>query len=381
MHIITKKDGDFVKIMLAIGTRPEAIKMLPLALELKKHPTLNLKICFSGQHDSLAKDVFEVFKIEPDLCFNAMKMGQGLAALTSRLLNYFDLALYEEKPDILLVHGDTTTAFSASLAAFYRGVKIAHVEAGLRTQRLRDPFPEEFNRLAIDTLSDVCFAPTEKARENLIKEGKKHVFTVGNTVIDALKYTLKKDYASPLIDMAQGRKIVLITAHRRENIDADFCGILGGIADVFYERDDLFGIFPMHPNPRVREGVKEMLSHIKNIKICEPLRVDEFHNILSISHAVITDSGGIQEEAAHLGIPIFLLRKVTERPEITDAGNMLILGTDRHFIRKTLISTLKSPEIMSKMSQKSPLYGNGTASEKIAKNLLSFLENGDIITM
>ena len=370
-----------MKILLAIGTRPEAIKMLPLALELKKYPSLNVKICFSGQHDSLAKDVFKVFKIEPDLSFNALKMGQGLAPLTSRLLDYFDLVLSEENPDVLLVHGDTTTAFSASLAAFYRGIKIAHVEAGLRTQRLRDPFPEEFNRLAIDALSDICFAPTEKARENLIKEGKKQVFTIGNTVIDALKYTLKQDYTSPLTDMAQGRKIVLITAHRRENIDSDFYGILGGIADVFSECDDLFGIFPMHPNPRVRDGVNAMLSNIKNIKICEPLRVDEFHNLLSKSHAVITDSGGIQEEAAHLGIPIFLLRNVTERSEITDAGNMLILGTDRHFVRKTLISTLKSPEILSKMSKKSPLYGNGTASEKIAKTLLSFLENGDIITM
>jgi UDP-N-acetylglucosamine 2-epimerase (non-hydrolysing) len=314
-----------------------------------------VKICFSGQHDFLAKDVFDVFKIAPDHCFDALKTGKGLASLTSQLLNYFDLIFQSEKPDAVLVHGDTATAFAASLAAFYQGLFIAHVEAGLRTGRLREPFPEEFNRLAIDTLSDLCFAPTEFARENLIKEGKNQVFTVGNTVIDALKYTLSDNFFSPLIETAQNRKIVLITAHRRENVDADFHAILQGVADVFLERNDLFGIFPMHPNPCVQRSVKAIFSHIKNIKICQPLRVDEFHNLLAKSFAVITDSGGIQEEAAHLGIPIFLIRKVTERPEITDAGNMLILGTDRHFIRKTLISTLKTPEIMAKISQKSPL--------------------------
>ena len=360
-----------MRILAVIGTRPEAIKMLPLIIELKKHPSFKVFVCSTGQHTDMLNGVFEYFNIEPDYSFCAMRKGQSLSELTIRLLRYFDEILVDANPDTVLVHGDTTSAFCASLSAFYKGIKIVHVEAGLRTFNKSSPLPEEFNRVAIDAVADICLAPTDKAKYNLDKEGKSAVFTTGNTVIDSLKYTLDSGYSSPILDDAGGRKIVLLTMHRRENLGDRMRSALLGVRDILLLRDDLFCIFPCHPNPAVREAAEDCFADIKNIKICEPLSIYDFHNILSRSFAVLTDSGGIQEEASFLGVPVFLLRDTTERKEGEQNGNIALLGTDGRAVRDGFLSTVSDTEKLSKMSKPSLVFGNGDACEKIAKILLS----------
>ena len=256
-----------MKILAVIGTRPEAIKMLPLVIELRSRRKMDVKIAFSGQHKTLANDVFDFFDITPDFVLDAMRDGQELCTLTCKLLDYFDMLFAREMPDIVLVHGDTATAFCASLAAFYRGIRTAHVEAGLRTFKLRSPFPEELYRIAIDAMSDIHFAPTSTSARNLEKEGRNTVFTVGNTVIDALKYTVKDDYLLPLSECEGQRKTVLLTMHRRENLGKKMLSSLQGIRRILLSRDDLFCILPMHPNPLVGESVQKAFKDIKNIKI------------------------------------------------------------------------------------------------------------------
>lgn len=360
-----------MRILMVIGTRPEAIKMLPLALEMRKREEFELLICHSGQHEKVAREVFEFFEVEPDFSFSAMKQGQSLCGLSVRLLNYFDVLLSELDVDTVLVHGDTTSAFCASLAAFYLGIDVAHVEAGLRTFDPRSPFPEEMNRVAIDSMSSLCFAPTSLAAENLRKEGKKSVFTVGNTVIDALKYTVRESYSSDILRASEGKKRILITMHRRESVGEKMRSALLGIGEIFENRDDLFGILPAHPNPALRAVIEEALGHIKNIKICDPLPVYDFHNLLARSFAVMTDSGGVQEEAAYLGVPVFLLREMTERPEVISGGNTVLLGTGRLAIVEGFLSYLKSGEALAKMRVRSLAFGDGDASKKIVEKLLS----------
>ncbi len=370
-----------MRIFLCIGTRPEAIKMLPLALEIRKHASLELKICHSGQHGKLADDVFDFFGIAADYRFNAMKKGQSLGELTRRLLNYFDVVFERERPHLVLVHGDTTSAFCASLAAFYRGISIAHVEAGLRTHNVRSPFPEEFNRVAIDSIADLHFAPTALARKNLENEGKKGAITVGNTVIDALSYTVRDDYSSPVMDWIDGKKLVLLTTHRRENLGERMHSALLGVRDALTEASELFCLAPLHPNPRIRELAEEVFHDVKNIKICDPLSVCDFHNALSRSVAVVTDSGGIQEEASYLGVPIFVLRDSTERYEALELGNARLVGTKREEVALKLLRALRNGEVLESMRKRSLVFGDGTACEKIVKKLLCLSENGGIIKM
>lgn len=360
-----------MKILMVIGTRPEAIKMLPLALEIKKYRELSLEICHSGQHREIADEVFDFFKIVPEHRFDALKDGQSLAELTVRLLNYFDVLLAKTKPDIVLVHGDTTTAFCASLASFYANINVAHIEAGLRTHNMREPFPEEFNRVAIDAISNAHFAPTSLAVKNLEKEGINSVYLVGNTVVDALKYTISKDYSSPILSDVENRKIILVTTHRRENIGKKMRSALLGVRDILALEDDFFAILPAHPNPNVRRVVDEVFSDINKIKICSPLPLYDFHNILSRSFAVLTDSGGIQEEACALGVPVFLLRDVTERYEGAQSGNIRLVGTDREKIVSEFFDVVNDPITLSKMQTPSKVFGEGNACEKIVKKLLS----------
>ena len=358
-----------MRILVVIGTRPEAIKMLPLVLELKKYEEFETLVCFSGQHSEMARAVFDEFKISPDLEFLAMQKEQSLTQLTGRLLNYFDVVLREREPDIVLVHGDTTTALCASIASFYLGIRVAHIEAGLRTFDALSPFPEEFNRVSIDALSHYHFAPTESAAENLMKEGRKSVFTVGNTVIDALEYSLSFGQKHPFLSEAKGRKTVLITTHRRENIGARIHSSLSAIRDIFSENDELFGVLPAHPNPRVREVVFDVLGDIKNIKICEPLGMREFHTLLSHAFAIFTDSGGIQEEAAHLGLPLFLLREISERRECKSLANVCYVGCDGERIKREFLRFLSQEARQREMRTSSNVFGDGKASQRIAKIL------------
>ncbi len=370
-----------MRIFIVIGTRPEAIKMLPLALELKKVEQFEIKICFSGQHAEMAKSVFEEFEIIPDFTHNEAKKGRSLKEMTVEYLNYFDILFKKESPDLVLVHGDTTTALCASLAAFYLGIKIAHIEAGLRSFNCHSPYPEEFNRVAIDSLSNIHFAPSEKAAQNLVKEGKKSVFTVGNTVIDALKYSLSREISSSVFREKDERKLVIITTHRRENLGEKMRSSLLGIRDILEVRDDIFAVIPMHPNPRVREVVCDVFENIKNIKMCEPLPMREFHHLLSRAFAIFTDSGGVQEEAAYLGIPVFLLRENTERQECLELGNLCIVGSDRARIKREFISFVNDSALQDKMRARSLIFGDGNASEKISKKLLILGKKDDIIKM
>lgn len=360
-----------MRILCVLGTRPEAIKMLPLVLELRKHRSAEVLVCDSGQHRELSKNVFEFFGVEPDFSMNIMRQGQTLGNLTVRMLQEFETIFEREKFDLVLVHGDTTTAFCAALSAFYKGIKIGHIEAGLRTYNSHSPYPEEFNRVAVDAMSDLLFAPTALAQKRLENEGRKGIYTVGNTVIDALLYTVAERYFSPILGMANGRKILLVTMHRRENLGEKMHSSMLGIKDILLAREDLFGVFPMHPNPRVREVCKNTLSDVPNIELCEPFSLCDFHNILSRSTAVLTDSGGVQEEAAFLGIPLFLLRDTTEREEGKRLGNIRLVGCERERIKNEFLSVFDDSEKLAKMRTRSLVFGDGHACERIAKIILS----------
>ena len=363
-----------MRVFLIIGTRPEAIKMLPLAKELKKYKEFEVKICFSSQHKDLTNSVFCDFETSPDFSFLGTKNGWSLNEMTRELLNYFDVIFREEKPNLVLVHGDTTTAFCASLAAFYLKIKVVHIEAGLRTFDVSSPFPEEFNRVAIDAMSNVHFAPTKTDAENLVKEGINSVFTVGNTVIDALEYSLKTGILSPILDELDGRKLVLVTTHRRENFGDRMRSALLGIRDVVKGRDNVLVIVPVHPNPRVKAVVEEVLGNIKNIKMIEPLPMIEFHNLLSHADVILSDSGGIQEEAAHLGLPLFLLRDKTERTECIGLPNTRLVGCTRGEVARELAAFLDSQILQSEMRIPSNVFGDGNSSVKIAEILLQMTE-------
>ena len=360
-----------MRIFVIVGTRPEAIKMLPLVRELRKHEELQTKICFTRQHSRMAEEVFDEFGIPYDFSFSEMKKGRNLSEMTLYLLKNFDMIFEKEKPDLVLVHGDTTSAFCGAIAAFYRGILVAHIEAGLRSFNNLLPYPEEFNRVSIDALSSLHFAPTKIAADNLKKEGKTSVFTVGNTVIDAIRYSLEEKDDISLFDGLGDKKLLLITAHRRENLGDKMRSSMQGISDILRVRNDLFAILPLHPNPAVREIALESFKNIKNIKICDPLPMRLFHSFLSASFAVFTDSGGIQEEAAYLGIPLFLLRENTERPECLELGNTLLVGSDREKIKKEFFAFLNDEKLQKKMRKRSFAFGDGHASEKIVRELLN----------
>ena len=362
-----------MRILIVIGTRPEAIKMLPLVKELQKYSEFEVLVCFSGQHETLAENVFNLFNIFPNYRFSGLEHTRTLNKMTVELLNYFDVLLNDISPDLVLVHGDTTTAFCAALSSFHLGIKVAHVEAGLRTFDNQSPFPEEFNRVAIDSLSSIHFAPTKKAMQNLLKEGKTSVFITGNTCIDSLKYTLSNTFCHPLLNNLNGKKLILITTHRRENLGNKMVSALLGIRDALEKRNDFLAITITHPNPIVKSTMLEIFQGINNIKISPPLDLFDFHNILSRSDLVISDSGGVQEEAAYLGIPLFLLRNTTERTECIECGNTKIIGTDREQIHNQLKQVLDNPSLLKNMRKKSLAFGDGNASKKIVKNLLSLV--------
>lgn len=359
------------KIMLVFGTRPEAIKMCPLVNELKKEPNFKTTVCVTGQHREMLQQVLDVFKVEPDYDLNIMKDGQTLYSITTSILEKMKPILEKENPNIVLVHGDTSTTFAASLAAFYSGIKVGHVEAGLRTYDLHSPFPEEYNRQAVSIVSDFNFAPTEQAKENLLKEGRcaEKIFVTGNTAIDALKTTVSEEYHHELFDWIGNSRLIMLTAHRRENLGIPMENMFKAIKRVLQENADVKVIYPIHKNPIVREIANRILGNESRIKLIEPLEVIDFHNFLKKSYFILTDSGGIQEEAPSLGKPVLVMRDTTERPEGVLAGTLKLVGTEEETIYKEFSALLNDDQTYAKMSEASNPYGNGTASQQIAKIL------------
>jgi len=353
------------KVLVVFGTRPEAIKMCPVVLELSKREKFEVCVCVSGQHKQMLNQVLSVFGVKADYDLQIMSKGQTLFDITSKVLKGISLVLEKCAPDIVLVHGDTSTAFAASLAAFYRGIPIGHVEAGLRSGDIGEPFPEEFNRRAITLMSRLDFAPTQLSKELLINEGKENVFLTGNTVLDSFKYTLSKTYESPFLPLLKQKKVILFTMHRRENIGEPMKSVFSAVRRVAGEREDICFLFPLHPNPKIRSIAKECLGNCMNVKTCEPLDVVDFHNILSRCYFALSDSGGVQEEGVALHKPVLVLRNKTERPEGLACGGLRLIGTDKVEVYKNILLLLDDNEVYKQMSQAVNPFGDGNASEKI----------------
>lgn len=357
------------KVLLAFGTRPEAIKMCPLVKELKARPDdFAVQVCVTGQHREMLDQVLNAFDVETDFDLEIMKPGQTLFDITSDVLLKMKGVLEDASPDVLLVHGDTTSSFAAALAAFYLQIPVGHVEAGLRTWNMQSPWPEEFNRQVVDIISEYYFAPTQKAMENLIAEGKgdKKIFVTGNTGIDALSTTVQDDYENAILDWARDSRLILITAHRRENLGRPMHDMFRAIRRVIEEHDDVKAIYPIHMNPVVREAAHSELDGCNDLRIIDPLDVIDFHNIMARSHMILTDSGGIQEEAPGLGKPVLVMRDTTERPEGIEAGTLKLVGTSEQRIYDAFTTLLDDESAYSKMATSSNPYGDGHASERIA---------------
>lgn len=356
------------KVMIVFGTRPEAIKMCPLVNELKSRENMNTIVCVTGQHRQMLHPVLEAFHVVPDYNLSIMKDRQTLFDVTTNILNGIKVVLEEVKPDIVLVHGDTSTTFAAALSCFYLQIPVGHVEAGLRTHNIDSPYPEEFNRQAVSIVSKFNFAPTEISKENLIKEGKKaeYIYVTGNTAIDALKTTVQKTYNHPELEWANGSRLILITAHRRENLGEPMKNMFRAIRRVMEEHLDVKAIYPIHMNPIVREIADQILGDDNRIHIIEPLEVIDFHNFLSRSYLILTDSGGIQEEAPSLGKPVLVMRDTTERPEGIKAGTLKLVGTEEDTIYQEFNRLLADRNAYETMSKASNPYGDGHASERIA---------------
>lgn len=360
------------KLLTIFGTRPEAIKMCPLMLELKKSPTLENITVVTGQHREMLDQILDCFGISPEYDLRIMKPGQSLFDITISILDRMQEILKKEQPDLVLVHGDTTTAFAGALAAFYLGIPIGHVEAGLRTYRNRSPFPEEFNRQAVGNMASLHFAPTENAVEHLKDEHKDAdtIFLTGNTVIDALKTTVKEDFDHPVLSWAAGRRLVLLTAHRRENLEK-LKGMFWEIRRAVEERNDVCLVYPVHKNPIVQQAAEEAFGGSDDILLCDPLDVLEFHNLMARSYLILTDSGGIQEEAPALGKPVLVLRDTTERPEGVRAGTLRLTGTGEADIYRNFAELLDSREAYESMRNAVNPYGDGKACSRIVKILES----------
>ena len=358
-------------IMLVFGTRPEAIKMCPLVNELKKHSELKTIVCVTGQHRSMLDQVLEAFNVVPDYDLSIMKDKQTLFDITANILLKIKCVLEEVKPDVVLVHGDTSTTFVTALACFYMQIPVGHVEAGLRTYNIYSPYPEEFNRQAVSIISRYNFAPTELSKQNLIKEGKDEntIFVTGNTAIDALKTTVRDDYSHPELDWAKGSRLIMITAHRRENLGEPMQHMFRAIKRVMNEFPDVKAIYPIHMNPVVRETANSILGNDERIHIIEPLDVLDFHNFLARSYMILTDSGGIQEEAPSLGKPVLVMRDTTERPEGIAAGTLKLVGTNEETIYSEFKKLLTDKTAYDAMAHASNPYGDGHACERIAKIL------------
>lgn len=356
------------KVMLVFGTRPEAIKMCPLVNELKTRKNIKTVVCVTGQHRQMLDQVLEAFSVVPDYDLSIMKEKQTLFDITTNILNGIKGVLEEVSPDVVLVHGDTSTTFVTALACFYLQIPVGHVEAGLRTYNVYSPFPEEFNRQAVGIVAKYNFAPTDMAKENLLTEGKnpESIFVTGNTAIDALKTTVREDYTHPVLEWAKDSKLITITAHRRENLGEPMHNMFRAIRRIMDEHEDVKAVYPIHMNPVVRKAAEEELGGCDRIRIIEPLEVLDFHNFLSRSYLILTDSGGIQEEAPSLGKPVLVMRDTTERPEGIKAGTLKLVGTSEEVIYKNFKELLENKESYDKMSNASNPYGDGFASKRIA---------------
>lgn len=356
------------KVMVVFGTRPEAIKMCPLIKELKSRTSLETIVCVTGQHRQMLDQVLEVFNIIPDYDLDIMKDRQTLFDVTTSILEKIRKVLENEKPNIVLVHGDTTTTFAAALASFYLQIPVGHVEAGLRTYNIYSPYPEEFNREAVGIISEYSFAPTELSRNNLLKEGKKEesIYVTGNTAIDALRTTVNENYTHEYLQWVGNSKLIMITAHRRENLGEPMKNMFRAIRRVMKEHPDVKAIYPIHMNPSVREIADKVLGNETRIKIIEPLEVVDFHNFLNKSYLILTDSGGIQEEAPSLGKPVLVMRDTTERPEGIKAGTLKLVGTSEESIYLNFKELLNNEEEYQRMSKANNPYGDGLASKRIA---------------
>lgn len=370
-------------ILLVIGTRPEAVKMCPLAIMLKRQPEFRTLVCVTGQHDRLLTGVLDAFSVIPDFDLEAGRTAQTLPELTTFILNAFDRILAETQPDLVLVHGDTTSAFAAALAAFYRRIPVGHVEAGMRTYNMDAPYPEEFNRLAIDGMSRIWFAPTETCREQLVREGRTadNIYVTGNTVIDAVWMTVRKDFTHPELEKLGGARMILLTAHRRENLGEPMERIFRAVRRVVREHPGVAVLYPVHPNPVVRGAAERALAGIERVHLINPIDPPEFHNLLSRAFLVLTDSGGLQEEAPALGKPVLVLRDVTERPEGVKTGGLRLVGTDEEAIVSACHELLTDPAAYARMAGAENPYGDGKACERIVSALLMYLseDNGERI--
>ncbi|WP_455544262.1 non-hydrolyzing UDP-N-acetylglucosamine 2-epimerase [Intestinibacter sp.] len=355
-------------IMVVFGTRPEAIKMCPLVKELESRKNVNVKVCVTGQHRQMLDQVLHTFDIIPDYDLSIMKSEQTLFDVTTNILNSIKIVLEKERPDIVLVHGDTTTTFTTALACFYLNIKVGHVEAGLRTYNLDSPFPEEFNRQAVSIISQYNFAPTEIAKQNLLNESKSEstIYVTGNTAIDALKTTVKEEYVHKELEWAKDSRLIMLTAHRRENLGEPLRHMFRAIRRIIDEFDDIKVIYPIHMNPKVRAMAKEIFKGCEKIHIIEPLDVLDFHNFMSRCHLILTDSGGIQEEAPSLGKPVLVMRDTTERPEGIKAGTLKLVGTNEEIIYSEFKRLLTDEDEYAKMSKASNPYGDGHACERIS---------------
>lgn len=357
-----------IKVLSIFGTRPEAIKMAPLVLELNKRKEIESIVCVTAQHRQMLDQVLNHFKIIPDYDLNIMQQGQTLSTITTKSLLGLEEVFKNEKPDLVLVHGDTTTAFAGALGAFYNQIDVGHVEAGLRTNNKYSPYPEEINRVLIDKIADLYFAPTSISKENLKKENinMNNVFVTGNTAIDALKYTVSDNYTNETIEWAKDSKLILLTAHRRENLGKPMKNIFNAINRITREFKEIKVVYPIHLNPKVREIANETLKDNDRVKLIDPLDVIDFHNFMNKSFLIMTDSGGIQEEAPSLGKPVLVLRNTTERPEGIQAGTLKLIGTNEQTIYEKVKELITNPEEYNRMSKSSNPYGDGNTSKKIA---------------
>lgn len=367
-----------IKVISIFGTRPEAIKMAPLVKELEKRKEIESIVVVTAQHRQMLDSVLETFNIKPDYDLNIMKQGQTLGDITTRALTGLEEVIKKEKPDIVLVHGDTTTTFVGALAAFYNGTSIGHVEAGLRTYDKYSPYPEEMNRQMVDCMTDMYFAPTLMSKENLLKEGKDEskIYVTGNTAIDAMATTVDENYTHPELEwIKSNEKMILLTAHRRENLGEPMRNIFKAVKKITDEFNDVKVIYPIHLNPKVREIANEVFKGDDKVHLIEPLEVFDFHNFQNKSYIILTDSGGIQEEAPSLGKPVLVLRDTTERPEGIKAGTLKLVGTDEETIYNETKKLLIDKKEYEKMSKASNPYGDGHASEKIVDAIIEKFKN------
>lgn len=362
--------------MVVFGTRPEAIKVVPVIKELEARKETNPIICVTAQHREMLDQILQEFDIQADYDLNIMQQGQTLAEITTKALVGLENIIKEVKPDMVLVHGDTTTTFAGALAAFYNGTTIGHLEAGLRTYNKFSPYPEEMNRQMVSVLADIHFAPTHRSKQNLLREAKKkNIYVTGNTAIDALKLTIKEDYQNPQIDdFNEKERIILLTSHRRENIGTPMENIFKAVKKIAEEYEDVKVIYPVHKNPKVREIANRILAGNSKIKLIEPLDVIDFHNLMNKSYLILTDSGGIQEEAPSLGKPVLVLRDTTERPEGIRVGTLKLVGTDEEEIYKQTKLLLDNKEEYNKMAKATNPYGDGFASKKIVDAIIDYFQ-------